>query len=77
MYQLSIESPEWGHVIYTFKKKKEALKEASYVRRHGCFFSDDEPRINLEKCEVVVVDVHNSKWIYHKPFTGKYLSHRG
>jgi len=75
MYQISIQHPEWGHLVCDYSTKSEALKRASYVRTHGCFFSDNESKEVLSNCLVVVYKNGNDE-IYAQPFTQKYLSFR-
>ena len=59
-----------------FTTKKEAIKRASYIRTHGCFFTDDMKKDELTGVIVMVTTEQDNSAIYEQPLTKKYLSFR-
>ena len=75
-YNVSIQHNEWGHLVCDYTTKKEAIKRASYIRTHGCFFTDDMKKDELTGVIVMVTTEQDNSAIYEQPLTKKYLSFR-
>jgi len=73
-YDVVIEHSEWGHSVCSYPTKKEAVKRAVYVKRHGCFFSDELSKNDREKSVIMIYDSKEAKDVYIQPFTTRYIN---
>jgi hypothetical protein len=75
-YAVSIDSSDnenYG-IIGRFDTKRDAMKEASYIRRHGHSTVQTETAQKVSWYMVTIYDTYRNDTVYCKPFTDKYLN---